>query len=334
MCKISVLMPVYNAEKYLAEAIDSIIKQTYTDWELILINDGSTDGSEKIIEHYQDPRIKYHKNEQNLGLIRTLNKGIDLCQGKYIARMDADDIAFPERLNQQVGLMDAKSELILCGTNAIVIDEKGNETGKIVNPSSDTLLQISLLFTNPFIHPSIMIRKEKLGVNRFEAEALHVEDFDFWIRLSSKGQLANVNQPLLKYRWHETNVSVKNAEFQEGMKDKIIRQQITAQLETKPSPRELKAHRLTFSLYKYGKKIKVSADRAEHVVKWFKKLSEQNRKLGRYPQTDFDAFLWSRWMVLCIALNKKSKIFYPSFIKKTPKTIIKTFKLALYLSRK
>lgn len=334
MSKVSVLMPVYNAERYLAEAIDSIIKQTYTDWELIIINDGSIDGSEQIIKNFKDPRIKYHENKQNLGLIETLNKGIDLCRSEYIARMDADDIALPERLSQQVKLMDAQPNIILCGTNAVVINEKGYETGKIMNPSSNPLLQISLLFTNPFIHPSIMIRKDKMGNERFDSDALHVEDFDFWIRLSKKGELANINQNLLKYRWHESNVSVKNAEFQEGMKDKIIRHQITSQLEIKPNPREFKAHRLTFSLYKYGRKIKVSPDRADHVVKWFKKLSEQNRKLRKYPQTDFDAFLWSRWMVLCVALKRKSKIFFPNFIKKTPKTIYKTFKIALYLSRK
>lgn len=334
MCKISVLMPVHNAEKYLAEAIGSIIQQTYSDWELVIINDGSTDSSKKIIQSFNDPRIKYHLNEHNLGLIKTLNRGIDLCQGEYIARMDSDDIAHPNRLHEQLKVMEANPELILCGTNAVVIDEIGNETGKIINPSNDAMLQISLLFTNPFIHPSTMIRRDKLEEDRFDPEAIHVEDFDLWTKLASKGHLANINQPLLKYRWHKTNVSVKYSEFQEGMKDKIIRQQIVNQLDINPTQRELKAHRLTFNLYKYGERLEISADKANNITTWFKKLSERNRKLRRYPQADFDAFLWSRWIVLCISLKKKTKIFFPDFIKVKPTTILKTLKLAIYLSRK
>ena len=106
-CLISIILPAYNAEKYLKEAIDSILAQTYTNFELIVINDGSTDKTEEIILSYQDSRIRYIKNEKNLKLIRTLNKGIGLAKGKYIARMDADDISLPHRLKEEVEFMEA-----------------------------------------------------------------------------------------------------------------------------------------------------------------------------------------------------------------------------------
>lgn len=327
-------MPVYNAERYLAEAIDSIIGQSFTNWELVVINDGSTDNSEKIIQSFNDPRIKYYKNEQNIQLIETLNRGIALCSGKYIARMDADDIAHPHRLKKQVEAMEADSRLTLCGTNAVVIDENGNETGKIVNPGNNSFLQISLLFTNPFIHPSMMIRRDRLGDDRFNAEALHVEDFELWTRLANRGRLANINRPLLKYRWHSSNVSVAHAKRQNEMKERIIGAQLDKQLNIAATDQEISIHRLTFNLYEFGKKKNISADKATEVARWFRKLSGQNRKLRRFSPSDFEAFLWCRWIVLCVCFNKKSKVFFPDFVRFTPAVIFKTLKLVLYLSRK
>lgn len=334
MCDVSVLMPVYNAEKYLAEAIDSIIAQSYTNWELILINDGSTDSSEAIILSYADRRIKYHKNEQNIGLIDTLNKGIDLCKGKYIARMDADDIAMPDRLKNQVALMNHNTELVLCGTNALVIDNDGNKTGEIINTDSNTLLQISLLFTNPFIHPSVLIRKEALDNLRYNKQAIHIEDYELWTKIAGKGKLANISQPLLKYRWHDTNVSVKHADTQEQLKDQLIESLIIEKLQLHPTPEELRLHRLTFQLYRYGQKRVVDVEQSQKLKEWFKKLSSQNRQLETFPTADFDAFLWSRWMVLCVFMGEKSKMFFPKFIPFSLSTLFKTIKLALYLSKK
>lgn len=113
---ISVLMPVYNSEKYLNEAIESILNQTFVDFEFIIINDASNDNSENIIESYQDSRIKYFKNEKNLGVAKTLNKGLKLAQGKYIARMDSDDISLPERLYKQFKFMEVYNDIDVCGS--------------------------------------------------------------------------------------------------------------------------------------------------------------------------------------------------------------------------
>lgn len=334
MCKVSVLMPVYNAEKYLAEAIDSIISQTFLDWELVIINDGSTDSSLSIINRFTDSRIRLINNETNLGLIKTLNKGIELCRGQYIARMDADDISFPNRFASQVNFMDKNKEYILCGTNAEVIDSEGKETGKVINPTKNTLLQISLLFTNPFIHPSMMICKDVLSNNFLDEKALHVEDYELWTRLAEQGKIANLELPLLKYRWHGTNVSVKHSEIQEVAKNKIISHQLT-KLGIKPTEEELYWHRATFQLYSLGKEIPIENQNiSNEICNWFSKLTKQNKKLQVYPQADFEAFLWSRWIVLAIAQKKVGRALCPKFLAPMPSTVIKVLQLLIYLRKK
>lgn len=334
MCKVSVLMPVFNAEKYLAEAIDSIISQTWEDWELVIINDGSTDSSLSIIESYTDKRIRLINNELNLGLIKTLNKGIELCKGEYVARMDADDVAHPERLQKQVNFLDQNRNHILCGTNADIINNKGEIVGKIMNPTSNTLLQISLLFTNPFIHPSMMIRKSAFKESLFDEKALHVEDFELWTRLATKGKIANLEQALLKYRWHDTNVSIKHANIQERAKNEIIKRQLL-KLDIKATEEELSLHRLTFQLYNFGtKKVDRHLNTSTEVSNWFAKLKQQNNFHKIYPQTTFDSFLWSRWIVLCLHQKKYWPAIKPQFITLSSSIIYQTFLLILYLRKK
>ncbi len=121
--KVTVLMPVYNAEKYLKTAIESILKQTFSDFELLIINDGSTDGSEEIIRSFNDKRIRLFNNEQNLGIIKTLNKGLNLAKGEYIIRMDADDISLPDRLELQVKYMEENPGIGISGTQARIFGD-------------------------------------------------------------------------------------------------------------------------------------------------------------------------------------------------------------------
>lgn len=333
MPKVSVLMPVYNAERYLQEAIDSIINQTFTDWELIIINDGSTDGSETIIKAYTDKRIRLVNNEQNLKLIKTLNNGIDLCQGEYIARMDADDIAMPDRLQIQVDFMDKHPDYIMSGTNAIVIDNKGDKTGIIRNLSDSDLLKINLLFSDPFIHPSMLIRRQILASNRFNEDYKHVEDYELWCRISSSGEITNIGQDLLKYRWHDCNVSVLHSAEQDRLKNRIIREQLQS-LNIEPTENELYSHKITFQLYSRGKRQEITADKFEEIEQWFYKLSKQNIVTKKYKISDFTAFLWSRWIVLCISQKKIGKLFFPKFAAYNIFTLITTGKLIYCLSKK
>lgn len=333
MPKVSVLMPVYNAEPYLAQAIDSIINQTFTDWELIIINDGSTDGSETVIQKYEDNRIYYLKNDTNLGLIKTLNKGIDLCAGKYIARMDADDIALAERLSLQIDFLDKYPQYIMCGTNATVINNNGLNTGKIRNLCESSLLKINLLFSVPFIHPSILIRKDILENNRYDESYKHVEDYELWCRIAKCGNISNINKDLMLYRWHDTNVSVLNNETQVRLTNKIITAQLQ-QLGLEPSEEDLYCHRITFQLYSLGKKRNISLSGFDKISAWFSKLINQNKVYKKYDQRDFIAFLWCRWIVLCLSQQKYSLLIFPKFASLNPIVLGKVLKIILFLKNK
>ena len=333
MVKVSVLMPVYNAEKYLSDAIDSIISQTFEDWELIVINDGSTDNSESIIAGYSDSRIYYIRNTENIGLIRTLNKGIDLCQGQYIARMDADDISLPGRLKKQVDFLDKNPDYLMCGTNAAVINDQGGITGRIRNLSENEYLQIHLLFSVPFVHPSMMIRKEVLQANRYNSNFKHVEDYELWCRIARQGKITNLKEELFEYRWHDSNVSVVYNRIQEELKNKIIREELK-KLDIDPTEEELYCHKITFKLYSRGSKQNISIEQSNSVSAWFSLLIEKNKTKKVYDHDSFVAYLWSRWAVLCIYQKKYHKIFSPSFVSFKPGILAKYVKLLAFLRRK
>ncbi|NDV93714.1 glycosyltransferase [Dysgonomonas sp. 521] len=333
MPKVSILMPVYNAGQYLSQALDSIISQRFRDWELILINDGSTDDSESIIRQHEDERIYYIKNPVNLKLIKTLNKGIDYCGGQYIARMDADDICYADRLGHQVAFMDSHPECLMCGTSATVIDGNGKKTGKIHNLADNDYLQINLMFSPPFIHPSVMIRREVLQQNRYDEAYKHAEDYELWCRIAKQGKIANIGSELLQYRWHESNVSVIHNDAQEELKNKIIKDELS-RLDITPTEDELYYHRITFQLYNLGNKQDMSVDLFKEVSAWFAKLVKQNSIKQVYNQPALIAFLWARWIVLCISQKKYTKIMSPAFAKYSPDILTRLVKLILFLRKK
>jgi glycosyltransferase involved in cell wall biosynthesis len=211
--KVSVLLPVYNAESYIGEAIESILNQSFKDFEFVIINDGSSDKSEEIILSYKDERISYHKNPHNLKLVATLNKGLELVRGEYIARMDSDDISLPERFIKQVKFLDQNPEVGVCGSNVELFGE-WNFITDVSNTSND--VDAELLLKNPIFHPTVMFRKsliDKTGI-RFNPAFEHLEDYYFWAELSKFTRLVNLEDILLRYRWHKENISATKQEVQ------------------------------------------------------------------------------------------------------------------------
>ena len=215
---ISVILPAYNAERFLNKAIDSILAQTYTNFELIILNDGSTDRTESIILSYKDPRIRYVKNESNLKLIKTLNKGIDLARGKYIARMDADDISLPTRFEKEIEYMESHPT---CGVVS-VLPFVMREDGKILHKSRFFLstLHYSCLFVNlfsaPILHPGSFFKADVLRKYKYRdnPEVLHVEAYDLWCRLFLDNvDFGVVNEYLLDYRLNSTSVCHTESQF-------------------------------------------------------------------------------------------------------------------------
>ena len=213
MPKISVVMPVYNGEKYLKEAIDSILNQTFSDFELIIINDCSTDGTESIIMSYKDNRIVYIKNEKNLGVAESLNKGLDIAKGEYIARMDADDISLPKRFERQVKFMDRHNDIALCGSTVKIFGAVGGEkkTNTIYKKNE---IKVRMLF-GPYIpHPTVMMRRNIIENEhyRYDNKYDKVEDFELWTRILLKNDACNIKAVLLKYRTHSGQVTQNHTE--------------------------------------------------------------------------------------------------------------------------
>ena len=210
---VSVVLPVYNAENYVCDSIQSILDQSFADFELIIINDGSTDNSENKILQFTDNRIRYIKNEVNLKLISTLNLGLQLARGKYIARLDADDIALTERFVKQVDFLEANPDYGLLGSFA---KEFGFSSNNIQYPTTDEAIRYAGIYHNPFVHSSVMIRSSIL-VNydlMFDVDQLHVEDYDLWIRILSVSKVANLPECLVLYRVHADQISKKHLDLQ------------------------------------------------------------------------------------------------------------------------
>lgn len=213
--KISVIMSVYNGEKYLRKAIESVLAQSYSNFEFIIINDGSTDNSLSIIQSFNDSRIKLISRE-NKGLINSLNEGINLAVGKYIARMDADDICDIHRLEKQFDYLEKNADIYLCGTWAKAINENDKIVGEYsYPPTTSGKIKKYLLFHNAFIHPSVMFKKEiikKAGI--YNGKYRHVEDYELWTRVLRKFQAANLPEFLLYYRINQGGITrSKNSEM-------------------------------------------------------------------------------------------------------------------------
>ncbi len=205
--KVTVLMSVYNGEKYLREAVDSILNQTFKDFEFIIINDGSTDKTLKILNSYNDPRMKIINNKKNIGLTRSLNKGLSIAKGEYIARQDSDDISMPERLEKQVDFLERNKTVGLIGTYSYIINGKGRILYKSKSSRSEDISK-NLIRGNVFAHGSVMFRKfllEKVGAYREEFKTS--QDYDLWLRLIEITKAFRISEFLYKWRLLPDSIS-------------------------------------------------------------------------------------------------------------------------------
>jgi glycosyltransferase involved in cell wall biosynthesis len=226
--KISVIMPVYNSSQFLRAAIESILNQTMSDYEFIIINDGSNDESVEIISEYErkDARICFINNKENSGLIDVLNQGISVSTGDYIARMDADDISLPQRFKVQSQFLDTHPEVGVVGSNVHFIDSSGRRISNFINnprlPQTTNQIKWSLCFSCCLIHPTIMMRQELVKkVGGYNKQAKHAEDYDLWERMSVITNYYNLSQKYLLLRKHEKNVTVLHMDTTLGNSQKI-----------------------------------------------------------------------------------------------------------------
>ncbi len=206
---VSVLLPVYNGAAYLKEAVESILRQTYKNFEIILINDGSTDESADIIQSIKDFRIRYYE-QQNQGLAATLNRAISLAQGQYLARQDQDDVSLPYRFEKQVAYLESHSKCGMVGTWAEIMVDRQRTRRAHRFSADNVLLKFELLFDNPFVHSSVMLRKEvfeQVGLYSTDKNRQPPEDYELWSRVSREFEVANIPEILHIYREIPTSMS-------------------------------------------------------------------------------------------------------------------------------
>ena len=217
MPKISVIMSVYNGETYLEEAIESVINQTFKDWELIVINDCSTDLTEKILSGFasKDKRIKVYTNEANLKLPASLNKAISVCSGKYIARMDADDICLPERLEKQYIFMESHGDVALSSCRFMTLKDGVYASGGAGGRCDSDALRAMLLVTNPILHPGVIAKAEVMKAFNYDETLTCTEDLELWTRMAMKGEKMQIlPECLLIYRLHDKQITSTTLEKQ------------------------------------------------------------------------------------------------------------------------
>ena len=212
MPQVSVVMPAYNAEKYIREAIDSILAQTFTDFEFIILDDGSTDHTAEIVRSYTDSRIRFYQNEHNMGVAATLNRGLDLARGEYIARMDADDISLPERFSKQAWYMDGHPDIAVLATN---VENFGADIPAWSTSATSEALAVDLIFNCCLCHPTVMMSKRVLKKDlRYDESYNGMEDYELWERLIQHYRFACVEEKLYRYRLHSGQVSAPKSEKQ------------------------------------------------------------------------------------------------------------------------
>ncbi|MBK8553011.1 MAG: glycosyltransferase [Ignavibacteria bacterium] len=229
--EISVITTVYNCEEYLEESIQSILNQSYKNFEYIIVNDGSSDKTPAIITKYaaRDKRIKVINNIENSGRVKSLNSALGIAEGKYIAIHDADDISLPARLDLQLSFLKKNPDYVLAGSDVIVIDEAGEILSNPVRPEKDPEAKFSLIFRCTFANPSIMFRRNILsefGIS-YEDDFLHAEDFRMITLISRHGKVYNMKDKLIKYRKHGSNNSSVNSKTLSNASIRIVKENLS-----------------------------------------------------------------------------------------------------------
>lgn len=290
MAKVSIVMCAYNSEKYIAESIESILNQTFADFEFIIINDASTDKTEEIIKTYQskDSRVKLLQNKYKKGISGAANTGLDAAQGEFIARMDSDDISLPTRLEAQIKFLESHPEIGVCGAwvKLIGVDED------IVweNPTDPDYIKCIMIFYGAISNPVVMFRRNILESNQLRYMDTAAEDYEMYVRLSRVTKLTNIPKVLLHYRMHQTNFGKVNRQIQNESANYIRLNQIQ-ELGIVATPQEESIHtNIGFWNIKQDSNFLKLADL------WFKKLITANLKKGIFPEPTFSNLMIEKWI--------------------------------------
>ena len=306
MPKVSVIMSVFNTEKYLKEAIDSVLSQTFSDFEFIIVNDGSSDSSCKILQSFTDGRIRVISHVVNKGLSKCLNEAIHLARGEYIARMDADDICFPTRFEKQIGFLESYKEYAAVGSFAVIIDKDSKHLYCQQKPVLWSEIQ-HFLPESPFFHSAAMFRKELFyrvgGYN--EQVVQYIEDKIFWNQMSRFGALYNIPESLIYYRIVPSSITMQKGAHQ---KMNLIFEQV---LNNRP---------LEETDISYLKKLKTK-------VSGRKKMSLYHLRIGKiYLEKKRDRFASAKHLFLSLVYYPTSNALFNILLSAMPYTTIYKWK--------
>lgn len=295
---VSILLPVYNAELFLSACMNSIMKQSWQELEIIVIDDGSTDASAAIIEQLRDSRIKFSKHSVNLGLISTLNEGLKLAKGRYVARMDADDIAHPERIAKQVAFMEANKHVGIAGSAMELI---GTNSGVTHVETTSERIKSKLLFSTPFNHPTVIFRRELIddGIIFYDRNFPHAEDFELWSRVKDVTEFGNIDAPLLQYRTHAAQVTAVHDNTLESSVRNVLNR-LLKELGVTPTEAEINLHMTLFRHEFSSEKLDLEA-----CQNWLIRLFNCNNESGIYSKADFQEACGRMWFLACTTQASK-----------------------------
>jgi glycosyltransferase involved in cell wall biosynthesis len=303
---VSIILPVYNGEKYLAESLDSVLAQTYQNWELVIINDGSTDGTENLILNYQDKRINYLANDGNQGIIFSLNRGLQESKGVYIARLDADDVALPDRIAKQVEFLSENLDYVMCGTYFQTIDSNGRLLKNVMFPTNNRDAQSHLLLHNCFCHSSIMMRSNIVKELTYDEKFQICEDYDLWNRISRTGKILNLPVFATMYRVHDNNISTIKSEIMFTHVNKINKR-ILDDLGIAYSENELAVHSNALC---YNASFFRPPDNIKMLENWIEKLYSYLKINGDYNADLCYKILIEKWIVITYNSRNYKKMLF------------------------
>lgn len=291
---VSVVMPVFNGAAFLAQAIDSVLAQTFENFELLVIDDGSTDESAAVAAAYTDPRLKLLRNDGNKGLPFTRNRGIESARGEFVAFLDSDDIALPLRLERQLAFMRTNPHIAGIGASAQPISADGTVRGDDwVCPGDAAYCKATLLFKAYINTSTFFVRRQVLEDCKFDPEILLAEDYDLYIRLSGRYQLLNLSERLIQCRIHTENIT-RTKKDQLTQSQLIINRRQIGLLGISPTEKQLQIHRNIERLDEGS-----TPDMFLQISDWMNLVLSANDKIGVYDRAALRRVVGERWHALC-----------------------------------
>lgn len=319
-------MAAYNAAPYISQSIQSILNQSFRDFELLIVNDGSTDNTVDIIKSFDDPRIRLIENESNQGLGFTRNVALKEAQGKFLAVLDADDIAFPDRLEKQVSHLQANPCVAVLGSYAFVINKNGERTGELITLQQDSnRLKALLLLSNSFVHSSVMMRTSVFREVGGYPNHPVAQDYALFAKIALKYEVENMPEYLVEYRIHDTNISLRKKNVVRNELQDILLYQLNLLLS------DTKHINLNILL----DPVSGSTHTVNEYYTTYSEIILRNREKKLYPTAEMEQMLFEHWYT--IVMEKGGAKTFLLFLKKpvfnkeyaTSKQLRRTFKKSL-----